>query len=177
MTHGKDWTYRSGCRCDDCRAAHATRNAASNARRRRRDGTGMQDAAPVARRIRQLRAEGVSPRRVATVTGMSPSAIEQIASGKVRQVLPRTKDAIFGVTADDGAWVDGWKTRRLISEIERAGYGWDDLARILRRSARSVPGLLGNKRTRLTTFRRLLVVYRHLAAQGTVPASVLEEIT
>jgi hypothetical protein len=143
--HGTRSMYtQHRCRCEPCTIAN--RLYARNADRRRRDieygfvpkpPPALIDATEVRQHLRWLSANGVGRRTVATVTGMSNSAIAELASGRRTMTTRRTADRILAVgllhraDGSDGARVDSAPVRAMVAELVDLGWSKSALARML----------------------------------------------
>lgn len=173
MKHGTEWAYHEGCRCAPCRSAMI-------AVRGRRCKTGPTVAAgPIRDHILFLTRRGVSRSSIATMCGIGHNTADHIVSGATRRVTPRVAELILGVSIDslpDTGRTPAWRVQRLSAEIARCGVTRPELANMLRQSPRTTECVLGPVNTSRRTLDRFVTIYRYLAGQGIVPASVLEEV-
>jgi len=174
MKHGTGWAYHEGCRCAACYSAAVT------ARHRLRGTRPMVDAGQVRRHIDFLRARGISRYSIAEMAGVGYRTVYDTASGKTKRVTARVADAMLGLTADlipQVGRTQTWRVQRLTSEMARRGIGRDELSAMLRHeSPRSIEYIIGPQTVTKRTFDRVTTIYRYLAGQGIVPASVLDEV-
>lgn len=171
--HGTHSRYSNGCHCTECRAGHAAYR-----RKQRQAGrvTAYRDAAPARAHILWLGQQGIGVVAVARASGVGITSIRRIVSRKSRHVYTRTHDAILGVTIDDGWLVSAWPLRLLVGTMERFGYKVARVAEAMKMEPQNLRRSLGNEKCRPLTIKKATVIYRYLAGQGIVPASVLEEV-
>lgn len=112
ISHGTTTGYLKGCRGADCPGASDGRtcNEARNLSRRRRarelgvpDRPESVDAAPAERRISELRAAGLTLRRISSVTKVGRTTIANISNGTTVKIWPATLSAILAVEAHHAA--------------------------------------------------------------------------
>ena len=135
--HGKRAKYvMERCRCGPCRGAN-TDYARERDRAARRPGGGAPAYVPAGRikeHLEWLRDGGVGLRRVAEVSGVSRSALTDIAAGRQRRLRPATGERIMAVGRRDaaaGALVDGAGTWELLERLLAAGCSRTWIARQL----------------------------------------------
>lgn len=124
------------CRCGPCRRAN-TAYARERDRAARRPDGGTPAYVPAGRvreHLEWLRDGGVGLRRVAEVSGVSRSALTDIAAGRQRRLRPATGERIMAVSRRDaaaGALVDGSGTWELLERLLAAGCSRTWIARQL----------------------------------------------
>ena len=173
--HGTSSNYKSGCRCELCRAAAAkARQEWLIAKNGGKPFRVRPDKAM--RHLAYLRSHGVSLKAISAASGISEVGLRHIPKTKSGFILASTENAILGVTISDDSYVPGWKVRRLISEMERCGVELPRLADAMMVTTSSIRLTLGQRKHKRRTLKRIETVYTYLAKQGSVPASVLEDI-
>jgi len=126
-----------GCRCRDCRQAHAAYER--NRRRQKAYGTwqGWVDAAPAAAHLKKVMApppgarQGIGRRTVARATGVPPNTIRDVVRGTKRRLTPENARKLL---AFDGhpvgaSQVSATKARRQVAEMIAGGFTPTELAR------------------------------------------------
>ena len=169
--HGTRAAYVADrCRCDDCRQA----NCADAAARRRAIAYGRWqpyvDAAPVRQHIEQLRAAGLGINRIVALSGVGSGTVRQLVYGDragqpTRRVRAATARAVLAVPLGrpaGGALVPAAGARRLVTDLEAAGYTRQDLAARLGRSSASLTRSLSGRRITAATLDVLEALHRHL---------------
>lgn len=104
MSHaGTHVKYSQGCRCQPCREAHRVYERNRKRQRMRPDGKGttyqLVDATEVRKHLRWLATKGAGYRQLSKISGVSPSSIALIRSGKVTTVRDSTARKLLGVHA------------------------------------------------------------------------------
>lgn len=129
---GQDW--RNGCRCFDCSQA-AVLYEKRRQRARLRGEPAFIDATEARKHLDFLRTQHVGRRTVAHVTGLSQSAIWNIATGRTTRIRPSTADKILGVhagKAKPGQIIDGTRTLQQVDDLIRlCGMKKVEIARIV----------------------------------------------
>lgn len=122
--HGTRTRYvHEKCRCDRCKRANADYERARH-RQIERPDTHWAPAVNLAEareHLERLQAAGVGLRAVSAHTGLSRTTLNKILHGRVKRILPSTRDRILGTgttAAADGAFVDASRTWRLIDRIK-----------------------------------------------------------
>lgn len=169
--HGTRAAYVADrCRCDDCREA----NRADAAARRRAIAYGRWqpyvDAAPVRQHIERLRAAGMGINRVVALSGVGSGTVRQLVYGDragrpTLRVRAATARAVLAIPLDrpaSGALVPAAGARRLVTDLEEAGYTRQDLAAHLGRSSGSLTRSLTGRRITAATLDALDALHRHL---------------
>lgn len=169
--HGTRVAYVADrCRCDDCRQA----NRADAAARRRAIAYGRWqpyvDAAPVRQHIEQLRAAGLGINRIVALSGVGSGTVRQLVYGDrtgrpSHRVRAATARAVLAVPLDrpaGGALVPAAGARRLVTDLEEAGYTRQDLAAHLGRSSGSLTRSLTGRRITAATLDAIEDLHRHL---------------
>ncbi|WP_295792045.1 hypothetical protein [uncultured Microbacterium sp.] len=137
---------RHRCRCSDCRAGQAQRQA--KRRKQIAYGTytaGRVDAAPVRAHLEQLRAAGMGIRRIAETHGIPTATLSNIVWGSKDRYGVHRRTARIGTSLAarimairprleviaDGAIVDGRGTRRRLQALACMGWSGAELSRRL----------------------------------------------
>lgn len=121
------------CRCEPCRLAN---RAAENARQhamRRPDEVWLPyvPAAPVRRHIRELMAQGIGPKSIATMSGVPHGAISKLmygdykGRGPSKRIRPETERKILAVTietADRAQKIPAGPTWKLLDDLLARGF-------------------------------------------------------
>lgn len=109
------------CSCTKCRIAW---NAYHRQRRaeRRAGITTLVDATPVIAHIQNLSAAKLGATQLARLSGVAPTHIRAIATGRHPQIAWYTADAILSITADRNVFVDSLAAVRMIQALAVAGY-------------------------------------------------------
>lgn len=132
--HGTTRLYSHGCRCAECRTAHAAYQKHRRALLKRNAGDVLVSAELARQHLRWLSRADVGKRAVGDVTGMAWQVIGRIAKGKQRRIRRSTEEKIMRVTVDcraDRSEIDATKTNRLIDELRASGYTLAELGRRL----------------------------------------------
>lgn len=169
--HGTRAAYVADrCRCGDCREA----NRVDAAARRRAIAYGRWqpyvDAAPVRQHIEQLRAAGLGINRIVALSGVGSGTVRQLVYGDRHghpplRVRAATAQALLAVPVDrpaGGSLVPAAGARRLVTDLEAAGYTRQDLATRLGRSRASLTRSLTGLRITAATLDALDALHRHL---------------
>ncbi len=125
-----------GCRCDDCRAAHATYQRDRYRRMHRPDGAGpvYVDCSEARDHLLWLSANDVGRRAVAARTGLARSTLMEIRSGRRTKARRETIEAILAVglhVARPGSRVPAGPTWDLVDELLAHGMTRRGIARHL----------------------------------------------
>jgi hypothetical protein len=139
----------------------------------------MVDAAEARTHISALVESGVSVRAISRSTGLSLAHVRDIQHGRLRKLWPSTANPILGIGlhTDEGAGrIDGRRVRLLIDALAKAGVTQRDIARHMRYRNDQNLALARRKYVMRRSFDRIVVIYRHYAGQGRVPASLLDEV-
>ena len=126
--HGTRSRYVDGCRCDRCREANRLYY-----HQRKRHGTDLIDAGEARRIIQRLRNRGVGIRRLAHLTGLRRSTLQNIAAGRTRRVHPDTLRRLtdtFPIPADS-TLVDATETLRRVKWLLTHGVTKRDISQHL----------------------------------------------
>lgn len=169
MKHGIT-AYKSGCRCDTCRAEQAAYMREYRAGRRRRV-----DATETREHLERLVEYGHTPASIAAASGVSEQTIADIWRGVFKGTGPNVADAILAVpltAAPSGVLIPAHATNRLFRAIHEAGYTRQQIDAML--GTKYEPGRA--KWVRDITWRRVRILYLLLARRGEVPASLLHEV-
>lgn len=171
--HGTHARYRSGCHCEECRAA-----AAAYERARRRGELLMRDADEAREHVLRLIDHGMSCQGIATAAGVAFNSVARLAAGERQRMRHDTAEAILAVRVDDfhhGHRQPAENARRLLEAMYAAGYSKMDVARMIGWKWMYV-ARDGDEWVMSKTMRKLTVLYRLLARRGLVPADVLDAI-
>lgn len=139
--HGTRSKYAAGCRCQPCRQAN-TAYARERERRQARIRYGIEPPAPARyvstnearQHIDWLRTRGIGLRTIGQRTGLSRSALQQIANGQTTKALRTTINRILAVnatTTPGNTLVDATETLRQLDELHQLGHTKASLARRL----------------------------------------------
>jgi hypothetical protein len=123
--HGHRLRYLAGCRCFHCRRANSDYERERQAARAAGDWNGIVDAAAARRHIRALSRQGVGRRIVAAVSDVALTVIQDVRSGKKRQIRARTERRILAVTPacrGDAALVSAAETWKRIEWLLEEGF-------------------------------------------------------
>ena len=186
MTHTLS-SYYHGCRCPVCVDAYRTynRNKKRTYRALKRAGyVHRVDPAETREHIAKLLACGQTLSSVAALSGVSTQHVWALHHGRTSSVRTGTADRLLAIAmtdVPDGSksdhFVPAAKAQRLVHEIQRSGISQSRIAAMFRHTSGDLGFMSkGHPWVRLSTYRRVLTVYRLLARQGRVPASVLEEV-
>jgi hypothetical protein len=126
---GSRATYKRGCRCLPCRAAHAAYHRA----RRRAIPFELVSAAAAMAHLAHLAGLGVGYRQAARLSGVSTWEIKRVRTGRLHAIRPETEARILAIRPllAHGQRVSAWPTWRLIHSLEREGFTLGSLARRL----------------------------------------------
>ena len=145
--------------------------------------TPLYTVAEVRAHVLKLHDGGMSFSSIARRAGIAKSeTVGAIAAGKTwRCVNVKTAEGILGLTLDDRCSTDrvpAALARRLIEEIAASGIPTRTVSSALGLRHHQSLWTMCNPRRRITRrqFDRVAFVYRYLAMQGIVPASLLEEV-
>jgi hypothetical protein len=139
--HGHRLRYLAGCRCFHCRRANSDYERERKAARAAGDWNGIVDAAAARKHIRALSRQGVGRRIVAAVSDVALTVIQDVRSGKKRQIRARTERRILAVTPacrGDAALVPAGRTWTLIAALLEEGF---TKARIAQELGAKMPAL------------------------------------
>lgn len=139
----------------------------------------MVDAAEARKHISALVDSGVSARAISRATGLSLAHVRDIQNGRLRKLWPSTANHILGMRlhTDEGAGrIDGRRVRLLIDALTEAGVTQRDIARHMQYRNDQSLAIARRKYVMRRSFDRVVVIYRHYARQGLVPASLLDEV-
>ena len=129
---GGDW--RNGCRCFECSQAAVLYEKRRVAARTRGEPAYV-DTSEARDHLDWLRTQHIGRRTVAQLTGLSVSAVWNIATGRVTKARPGTVDKILGVhagRAKPGTIVDGTRTLEQVNDlIEHCGMKKVEIGRIV----------------------------------------------
>lgn len=122
--HGTRTKYVwDGCRCDACKAANR-RYSSTNQKARRAGVEPFVDPAKARAHLVALREGGMGLRRVSELSGVSRSALLDLAKGN--RCTPYTEARILRVSLDEwrapGAYVDAAQTWRRVNELLTLGW-------------------------------------------------------
>ncbi len=132
--HGTRLKYLGGCRCLPCRAANARYESLRIRARRAGDWNGVVSAGRARRHLRALARSGVGRRTVAEISGVPPSIVHQIRSGRRRRIRSRTERRIFLVNSramNEARLVPADRAWRMISRLLDEGFSKAEIARRL----------------------------------------------
>lgn len=139
--HGTHASYVRGCHCDECKQGHREYQRLYDLRRRWPEVYGPSspyiDAAEVREHLNALSRSGVGRRRIHELTGLSHSAIRDLATGEHQRCLPETARRILSITCRDqapGGLVDAVETHRLVAEMTDAGVRRYAIAKVIGQS-------------------------------------------
>ncbi len=127
--------------------------------------------------IAHLVAQGMTRHQIALAAHVDHQLLYLIARGETRRARRRTIEKILAVTPDDRparAMAPAREAQRLLEAIRAAGVPAKTIAGPLRVSHPS--RIKHQRRVHDRTRRKLIIAYRHLASQGLVPASLLDEV-
>lgn len=174
--HGTNARYVSGCHCAKCRAAAALR---SRIWLRKRAELGPLKVSPdeSLEHLDKLREAGYSWNAIADECGIGASYLRRL---KERQtILYTTAEKIMCVPmhfAPKTGMVPIADGKKLVDAMSAAGISQRTVARKMRMADDCVVSCVQGRRMWATNYRKILVIYKHLARQGKVPASLLEEV-
>lgn len=129
--HGTHSGYSHGCRCQQCKQAHAVyeRNAA---RRRRRIRYGIEepveryiDASESREHLKFLASKGVGLGSVSQVVGVYRTNLHKIRSGRTKRITPQLNSKILGVPAivtHEYGYVNADGVKELVDFLVKNGY-------------------------------------------------------
>lgn len=149
-----------GCRCMLCRAANSRYETERAAARKRGEGNGLVDAAPIRAQLRRLSRQGVGYKSVAIAADVSKTVLQNVMTGRKHQVRARTVRRVLAVTKDaiaDRALVPGARAHAMLERLLDEGFTKTELARRLGSKAK-VPSL--QLKARLLTARSASKVER-----------------
>jgi hypothetical protein len=132
--HGTRLRYISGCKCFHCRRANSDYERERKAARENGDWNGIVPADQARDHLKSLSRAGVGKRAVAASSDICMTVLQDIRTGKKRQIRARTARKILAVTpamVSDGALVKPGRTFRLIDELLEEGFSKAELARRL----------------------------------------------
>lgn len=162
--HGTRLRYIAGCKCFQCRRANSDYERARKAARAAGDWNGLVSADKARAHMLSLSRAGVGKRAVAAATDICMTVLQDIRTGKKRQIRARTERKILAVTSQmvsDHALVKPGRTYQRIKHlVEEEGFTKAELARRLGYAN----GALQFKRTRMTArnVARVETLYRSL---------------
>ena len=134
----------------------------------------------VLRHMNRLAAAGVSYNAICRAARVPAGTVFGVKNGHTHRIYADAAERILGVTTDDcdDSYVSAWRVQRLVAEMRKAGVTNQSLCDAMKKSTQhGLNGILGPNTVQRKTFRQFVLIYRHLAAQGVVPASVLEEVS
>ena len=112
--HGDRLKYMSGCRCVPCRAANSNYETMRAAARRRGEWNGIVDATRARHHLKMLSRRGIGRDSVSDLTGIAVSSIDQIRTGRQKNLRAMNEKAILAIGLDsilnDAQLVDASKT-------------------------------------------------------------------
>ena len=121
--HGTDASYVRGCRCDECRAAHA-RYSAAHRKAHPKPDAGYVSADRARAHLQFLAAHGIGLKAINVATDIVVPIITGIRNGTRKRLQKRTEKKILAVTTDmalDRTLIDAGATWRRINEMLASG--------------------------------------------------------
>jgi hypothetical protein len=163
--HGTRARYSGArCRCDDCRRANTAYERERAKARAAGDWNGLVDAGRVREHMRKLSAAGVGRRKIADISGVAETVLQDIRNGSKTKIRARSERAILAVTAeaglDDQTLLAGQVAHRQIAELVALGFTRAELARRLGHRAPALQYKTTKLRAR--TIARIDRLYREL---------------
>lgn len=125
VDHGVRIRYVAGCRCFKCRRSNSDYERGRIAARICGDWNGIVPAARARRRLTKLRSAGIGRRAVRAATDIGDTVLQEIITGKKKNIRARTERLILAVTnaaAFDGAYVSAARTWNQINQLRREGF-------------------------------------------------------
>lgn len=168
--HGTRSRYVHGCRCDSCRLANRLYAREIN-RHHARVSYGLEepresiliDATETRDHLAWLRTQGVGRRTISKVSGVGQTTIQEIISGRRREIHPRTADRLLAVnrTAQPPkTLIPAEPTVALLDDLIGLGF---TQARIALELGNKNPALqINRKRVTLQTARKVEEVWERL---------------
>lgn len=117
MNHGAPSAYNSGCRCEQCRAwksRHCKTYRVATTRGRQRVVSLLLDATQVREHLAALRESGWTGAALSRETGVSQSAISELATGRNRLVRAATARILLDVPMLEPVDIDDVVVQRLV---------------------------------------------------------------
>lgn len=132
--HGDRMRYLGGCRCADCKRANTAYECARAKARKEGDWNGVVPAIKAQAYLIALSEQGIGRRAVQDATDIGDSILQEIRSGKRKNIRARTERKILAVTPDmalDRALIPAADTWALINKLIAEGYTKAQLAELL----------------------------------------------
>lgn len=133
--HGDRLRYMSGCKCVPCRAANSNYETMRAAARRRGEWNGFVKADSVRQHLNKLSLNGIGRSTVADLTGISPSTIDLIRTGRQKNLRAMNHNAILAIELEDvlhdAQLINARPTWERIRWMLREGFTKTEIARRL----------------------------------------------
>lgn len=127
--------YMAGCRCEACTAANTSYESKRKWDRIKGNWNGLVPAEKARKKLLELSSKGVGRRAVARIANVGETTLQEVVSGKKRQVRAMTERAILSVDPQDarlpGSLVCAARYRRMVDELVQEGFSRKDLGRCL----------------------------------------------
>lgn len=171
-THGTVAAYRAGCRCFACYEAKCAYQRAFE----RHGRPYTTDAFAAREHLLVLQAHGIGLKAAAQLSGLGPSCIRDVRTGKQRRIRKATEQAILAVCTDDrldGQRVPKAEALAIVERLHEYGIGKGEIARIIGLDGELHVTTKRRKYVTVRTLRKLQVARLLLIRAGRVPGEVL----
>jgi hypothetical protein len=128
---GADWRYKKGCRCDECRKAHAKYETKRRALEdKEKAGILVRpqhtiNAKEVRNHILFLYSHNMGARSIEAKTGISRQTIHYISNGQRKLCTKKVADKVLAIGVKDfhpHRLFDGSQAKQLVDEMRAKGY-------------------------------------------------------
>jgi hypothetical protein len=137
---GSDWRYKKGCRCDDCRKAHAKYETKRRAVRQKEKAgllvcqENLVQIKEAQKHIKFLESHGIGPMSIKAETGICQDTIHKIGRGLKKHCTKKVEQKILALGINniyEHQLLDTAEVKRMVNEMKAKGYKKHEIGTML----------------------------------------------